>query len=242
MSRNGPIKGVFFDLGGTLFSYRHVARRHGELLGHAAGRIGLDDPRILKRAYAEAIGDITRRYNELAYYLHRDLFREAFELSLERIGSAIDRALVDWYLDEHRESVFGCLELKDDCLDTLRELRERGLYLSIVSNIDDDMLDPLVAREGLDRYLHHWTSSEEARSCKPHRRFFERCLEKSGLAAQDVLFVGDSPEHDIAGAHGLGMVTALIVDAELPPPLQSGKETVAPHHPIERLAELVALV
>lgn len=242
MPHPGPIKGVFFDLGGTLFTYRHVARRHGELLGHAAGRLGLEDPKILKRAYADAIRDITLRYNELDYYLHRDLFREAFELAVARIDAAADAALVGWYLDEHRESVFGCLELKGDCLETLGALRERGLYLSIVSNIDDDMLDPLVAREGLDRYLHHWTSSEEARSCKPHRRFFELCLAKSGLAAHEVLFVGDSPEHDIAGAAGLGMVTALIVDPELPPPLQSGKETVAPHHTIERLAELVALV
>jgi len=237
-----PIKGVFFDLGGTLFSYRHVSRQHGQLLGAAAERLALADPKILKRAYATAIQDITQRYAEREYYLHRDLFRDAFAHALGLLELRVDEDLIDWYLDEHRDAVFGCLEIKGDCIETLRELHGRGLYLSIVSNIDDDMLDPLVAREGLDRYLHHWTSSEEAQSCKPHRRFFELCLEKSGLAPHEVLFVGDSPEHDIAGAAELGMRTALIVDSELPPPLQSGKECVAPHHTIERLMELTAIV
>jgi len=237
-----PIKGVFFDLGGTLFSYRHVSRKHGELLGAAAGRLALEEPRTLKRAYATAIQEITQHYAEREYYLHRDLFRDAFTHALRLLDLRFDDALIDWYLNEHRDAVFGCLEIKDDCIETLRELHGRGLYLSIVSNIDDDMLAPLVEREGLDRYLHHWTSSEEARSCKPHRRFFELCLEKSGLDAHEVLFVGDSPEHDIAGAAELGMRTALIVDGELPPPLQSGKACVAPHHTIGRLMELAALV
>lgn len=236
------IKGVFFDLGGTLYSYRHVSRRHGELLVATAERLALGDPRALKRAYATAMQEMTVRYADMDYYLHRDLFRDSLVRALELVGVPADDALVDWYLDEHRDAVFGCLELKDDCLETLRELHERGFYQSIVSNIDDDMLDPLVRREGLDRWLQHWTSSEQARSCKPHRRFFELCLEKSGFAANEVLFVGDSPEHDIAGAAALGMQTALIVDAELPPPLQSGRGAAEARHRITTLRELCALV
>lgn len=237
-----PIKGVFFDLGGTLFSYRHVSRRHGELLAATAARLALAEPKLLKRAYATAIAEVTERYADMEYYLHRDLFRDALLSALELAERRADEALIDWYLEEHRAAVFGCLELQEGCIETLRELHGRGLYLSIVSNIDDDMLDPLVTREGLDRYLHHWTSSEEAQSCKPHRRFFELCLEKSGLAAADVLFVGDSPEHDIAGAAALGMQTALIVDPDLPPPLQSSRGGVDARHRITRLEELCALV
>lgn len=237
-----PIRGVFFDLGGTLFSYRHVARNHGELLTGAAERLALPEPRALKRAYTTAIQEVTARYADQDYYLHRDLFRDAFVRSLEIVAAAPDAALIEWYLDEHRAAVFGCLALKDDCIDTLRALHERGLYQSIVSNIDDDMLEPLVTREGLDRYLQHWTSSEEAQSCKPHRRFFELCLEKSGLDAADVLFVGDSPEHDVVGAAALGMRTALIVDPALPPPLQSGRATIDAQHTIANLRELLGLV
>ncbi|MGH8598907.1 MAG: HAD family hydrolase, partial [Gammaproteobacteria bacterium] len=135
-----------------------------------------------------------------------------------------------------------CLEIKPDCHATLAALKANGFYLSIVSNIDDEMLEPIVAREGLAQHLNHWTSSEAAQSCKPHRRFFEICLEKSGLAARDVLFVGDSPEHDIEGANAVGMRTALIINDGLVPPLQSGRKTVAPDYAIRNLAELLPLV
>lgn len=237
-----PIRGVFFDLGGTLFSYRHVTRNHAALLTATAERLALPDPKALKRAYGTAIQELTAIYAVKDYYLHRDLFRDAFVRSLELTEQAGDAALVEWYLEEHRKAVFGCLELKADCIDTLAALRDRGLYLSIVSNIDEDMLDPLVTREGLDRYLEHWTSSEAAQSCKPHRRFFELCLEKSGLDAAEVLFVGDSPEHDIAGAGELGMRTVLILNEEMPPPLQSGRDTLAPDHTVNSLSELIGLV
>ena len=104
------------------------------------------------------------------------------------------------------------------------------------------MLEPLVERERLDRYLDHWTSSEAARSCKPHHRFFHVALEKSGLGAPDVLFVGDSPEHDIVGARAAGMRTALIVEDGVEPPLQTGREGAEADHTIRTLAEITTLV
>ena len=132
--------------------------------------------------------------------------------------------------------------LREDCLDTLRALRERGLYLSIVSNIDDDHLFPMVERSGLNEVLDHWTSSEEARSCKPDPRFFELAMQKAGHSADQVLFVGDSPEHDVAGAKGVGMTTALIVEDGGAPPLQTGRATTAPDHQIRSLSELLELI
>jgi HAD superfamily hydrolase (TIGR01549 family) len=237
-----PIRGVFFDLGGTLYSYKHVPRSHGELLTRAAERLGLADARAIKKAYGEAISALSAEYAEKSYYLHRDLFRDAFIRCADLIGAQVNDDLADWYIDAHRDSVFGCLEIKPDCIPTLTRLREMGLYQCIVSNIDDDMLDPLVQREGLHRWLDHWTSSEAAQSCKPHRVFFELCLEKSGLQAHEVLFVGDSPEHDIAGAHALGMRTALIIDEGMPPPLQAGKVTIEAHHTIRSLSELPGLL
>lgn len=40
---------------------------------------------------------------------------------------------------------------------------------------------------------------------KPDSRFFETCLQRSGLQANEVLFVGDSIEADMVGALGCGM-------------------------------------
>lgn len=237
------MKGVFFDLGGTLFSYRKVASTTVPLLLEAVERLGLTrEHAAIKDAYAGATHETTARYAEKSYYLHRAFFHDTFKRFTELLGAAANEHVETWYHDAHRDAMIGCLVLKEDCLDTLAHLKARGLYLSVVSNIDDDMLMPLIEREGLDRYLHHWTSSETAQSCKPDRRFFEVSLELSGLVAEDVLFVGDSPEHDIIGANAVGMRTALIVDGGMAPPLQTGRGGVNPDHRIESLSELRALL
>ena len=237
------MRGVFFDLGGTLFSYRNVPRATVPLLFEAAERLGCaretDD---IKQAYTQATSDVTTHYVDKAYYLHRDFFRDTFMRFADLIGGSHDDTVHRWYEQAHRVAIVDCLVLKEDCLDTLAYLKESGLYLSVVSNIDDDMLEPLIEREGLQHYLDHWTSSEAAQSCKPDRRFFEVALARSGLDAADVLFVGDSPEHDIIGAHAAGMRTALIVDGGMAPPLQTGREVVTPDLTIQTLAELKALV
>jgi FMN phosphatase YigB (HAD superfamily) len=60
-----------------------------------------------------------------------------------------------------------------------------------------------------------------------------------------VLFVGDSPEHDIAGARPLGMHTALIVDAGVEPPGNRGdmaESLTRADHVIQSLDELIGIV
>ena len=233
------IGGVFFDLGGTLFSYRNVPRATVPLLFDATERLGVrPDEKRIKDAYTQAGEDIVRAYADKPYYLHRDFFADTFMRFTELIDAAPDDIIQNWYRDAHRAAIINCLVLKEDCIETLKHLRHSGLYLSVVSNIDDDMLHPLIEREGLANYLDHWTSSEAAQSCKPHQRFFEHALELSQLSPAAVLFVGDSPEQDIVGAHAAGMRTALIVDDGMEPPMQTGRETVTPDHTVHTLAEL----
>ena len=64
----------------------------------------------------------------------------------------------------------------------------------------------------------------------------------SGLAADTILFVGDSPEHDINGATNVGLKTVLISDNGMPPPLQAGKARVAPSFTINHLSDLIVIV
>ena len=232
-------RGVFFDLGGTLFSYRNVARATVPLLLEAVERLGVAaDAARIKSAYTTAGRDITEAYADRAYYLHRDFFHATFMRFADLLGAPHDEAVHDWYREAHRSAMVDCLVLKEDCIATLEALRGRNLYLSVVSNIDDDMLQPLIEREGLDRYFDHWTSSEAAQSCKPDRRFFEHALELAAIDPGQVLFVGDSPEHDIVGAAAVGMRTVLIVDGGMPPPLQTGRVQATPDHVIHHLADL----
>jgi FMN phosphatase YigB (HAD superfamily) len=52
-----------------------------------------------------------------------------------------------------------------------------------------------------------------------------------------VLFVGDSPAHDVTGPRALGMLTALLVADARP-----GAEDCSPDFVIERLRQVVEIV
>ena len=240
--KNG-IQGVFFDLGGTLFTYQSMPSRTGSLLIRAANQLGISaEPKQVGKAYQAANKRVAVAYGAKDYYLHADLFRDVFIEFCSEIGAEFDLEVWEDYRHKHDAAVIDALQMRPDCRATMEQLRDRGLYLSIASNIDHFMLEALIKREQLDALFNDWTSSEEAQSCKPHSAFFDHTRDKSGLGMSDILFVGDSPEHDILGAHAAGMRTALLVEPGVIAPLQSGKATVKPDYEIATLSGLLEIL
>jgi HAD superfamily hydrolase (TIGR01509 family) len=236
------IKGIFFDLGGTLFSY--AGGLGGGGIRHVVRRLGIQaTPEEIGRAWRRASRNVGERYGAQPYFLHSDLFRDTLIAFLQDFDHQPTPGLAEEFHERQRQEVVGNLPIREECRDALAALRERGLYLSIVSNIDDDYLEPLVDKHRLHDLLHHWTSSEEARSCKPDTAIFHYSLRKSGLRAEEVLFVGDSLHHDVAGADAAGMRSARIVEPGVVTPLTHGLEVTAqPDWEINQLTELVSLV
>jgi len=241
-ARRPRVAAVFFDFGGTLFSYRDVGGGTGRLIFDAVGRLGVKvEPGRVGAAYRDATRDAYLSVQERPYYLHRELFEETWRRFALALGVEPPADWVRWLIDTQRGLVTEQFALRDDCVETLAELRASGLHVSVVSNIDDDYLQPMIARAGLSELLHHWTSSEEARSCKPDAAIYRYACAKAGCAPETVLFVGDSPEQDIVGARALGMTTALLREEGAPPPGSGVGASAEPHHTIARLAEVLPL-
>lgn len=235
--RQGEHRAVFFDLGGTLFSYASIDSHFDRVLEDMARGRGVAAPADeLRRAYRVAMGTTMTSWASRPYYLHRDLFSEAHVQFLRSLG--VDASAEDEDVRFSQGRVLGEPEIapRPDAADTLAGLRARGLHVSIVSNIDDDQLAAVWGRLGLGEHVDAITTSEEARSCKPDARIFQLALEKAGgPAPESVVFVGDSPWHDVAGANALGMTSVLIGGA---PP----EGAPAPRHLIGSLRELLAIV
>lgn len=237
-------KGVFFDVGGTLYSYARMEALTREFLVKFAKRfprVSADQNRVFGEYYS-ATKHADSLYAVQPFYLFADYFQSIFDTLMQRLDLEARPADFDWFRTHQIDTLIDGLDLKPDCHATLDTLRSRGLYLSAVSNADDDMLRALIERGDLDRRLDHWTSSEAARSCKPDRRFFEMALRKAGLQAEEVLFVGDSIEQDVQGAHRVGMTTVLITEGSADTPMHLGTATVEPDYRISQLGELLAIV
>ncbi len=233
-----PIRAVFFDLADTLFSSRMLRDVHLRQLRFVSDAIGLsasDDQ--LRASYRRGLGVAYRSVASRPYYLHRELFCEAFAEMARSLGGELDDQEVRQAVDRQYQATIDGAELRADCLETLRRLRTGGVHVQIVSNIDEEQLDGLVRRLGLESAIDACTSSESARSCKPDPGIYELALRKAGCTAAEVLFVGDSPVHDIVGPQSLGMSTVLLV-AEARP----GTADCSPDFVIERLGQVVEIV
>jgi putative hydrolase of the HAD superfamily len=229
---------VFFDFADTLFSSRDLRDAHLAQLRAVADAVGVQSTDSeLRAAYRQGLGVGYRAVATRPAYLHRELFARAYAATAEALGRTLDDAACDALVDRQYAATLEAARLRPDCLDTLRALRERGVRTQIVSNIDDEQLEELVARLGLDGAVDTWTSSESARSCKPDARIYQVALAAAGCDAGDVLFVGDSVEHDVVGPRAQGMRTALLVADARPGAPDGGADFV-----IDRLGEVVDLV
>jgi putative hydrolase of the HAD superfamily len=233
------VRAVFFDFADTLFSSRDLRDAHLAQLRAVAEALGAQaTDQELRAAYRQGMGVGYRAVATRPSYLHRELFARSYAATAEALGGTLDAAACDALVDRQYAATLATARLRPDCLDTLRALRARGLRTQIVSNIDDEQLDGLVERLGLDAVIDTWTSSESARSCKPDARIYQVALAAAGCAAAEVLFVGDTVDHDIAGPREQGMRTALLVADARPGELEDGGADFV----IERLGEIVDLV
>ncbi|MDX6679145.1 MAG: putative hydrolase of the superfamily [Solirubrobacteraceae bacterium] len=119
----------------------------------------------------------------------------------------------------------------------LRALRAAGHRLVVVSNWDVSLHDAL-RTTGLTGFVDGAISSAEAGAAKPDPRIFARALALAGGdaggdagggcsstfddGAKAAVHVGDSLEHDVAGALAAGMRAVLVVRAGAPPAVPEG--------------------
>ena len=238
MSTNMNMEAVFFDFGGTLYSILDKGLGLGNILREFAAKLEIElTPDTLRSAYRKAAAESAREFMPRRYYLHRDLFMDNYRRFAAAFGAKPSEELLSWCHQEQCNRVIQNFKLRDDCLSTLRSLRDAGLHVAIVSNMDDDYLEPMVARASLDAVLDAWTSSEAAISCKPDAKIFHVAIDKAGCDPKRALFVGDSRPADIAGASALGMTTALIEEPARP----ATQEGPAADRTIHSLAEVLAI-
>jgi HAD superfamily hydrolase (TIGR01509 family) len=236
-------RAIFFDLGGTLFSNKDIPRVNGPVLMETARRLGVEGGfGEIGMAYVRAAREVNDRYMRRSYYLHRDHFYDTYRLFVTGLDREVTDEFLDWLYAAQREAMVTGLRLRDDCVATLQALRERGLTLSIVSNIDDDYLSGMLRNLGLEPLFDHWLSSQAARSCKPDRGIFEAALRQADCRADEVVFVGDSRIHDIAGARAAGMTAVLLAEEGGVSHLDDFDFDAEPDFVVTQLGELLPLV
>jgi putative hydrolase of the HAD superfamily len=127
-----------------------------------------------------------------------------------------------------------------DTLIVLETLREAGYKIGLITNsmFPMWMRDVELAAYGLLDFFDARTTSGDAGYIKPHTAVFQRLLDQLETSPDQAVFVGDSPEHDIAGANAVGMISVLMS----PPHLDRDLQNTEPDYTINALTELLPIL
>lgn len=93
----------------------------------------------------------------------------------------------------------------DGAMPLLHALRQRGLKLGIITNGLTGFQLSVSAALGFTEIVDLVMVSEAEGLRKPDPRIFLRAAERLGTPPNACLFIGDNPEADVQGAHGVGM-------------------------------------
>jgi putative hydrolase of the HAD superfamily len=99
--------------------------------------------------------------------------------------------------------------LFDDVLPVLRQLRENGFILGLISNIDRD-ITPLFDRMDLTPLLQVVVTSQDSGYHKPHPEIFYEAVRRAKVKTSDSMYIGDHYEIDVLGANESGMHGVLL--------------------------------
>ncbi|MEI6531162.1 MAG: HAD family hydrolase [bacterium] len=200
---DGTIKGFFFDLDGTLL--KAPEEDFYETLRE------LELPHDLEKVYT-------------AYYGAREWYRQ--HVNADRTGEEIWRAFAAQVLlrlgfVESPSSLMDRIQVSmdqrepnrlfPDTQSVLKILRDKGFFLAIISSRPILGVEEKLAFFDLRRYFSCVIARESVRQIKPSPLPFFLALTQSGLQPNEALYVGDSPEEDLAGAVAIG-IRAYIVD------------------------------
>lgn len=228
----------FFDFYGTLV---HFGNYHREVTAAFLEALGLDEDEPDPHAFFDV-------WNEHFYALKDHLVtHDEFLPIWHMYGESMDRAFQERGHDvsgkEIAAAVTICMEALPEYLEiapgaaaTVDALREQGRPVAVVSNADEADLLAQLDQVGLDGRFDAVISSEQAQAYKPHPRIFEIALERTGLQAGQVAFVGDNPRWDVAGANAVGM-TSVWYNHRGDPPVDG----IEPHHEVQNLEDVVDL-
>ena len=134
----------------------------------------------------------------------KDLRRRCAAVVQERLGVALP-------LDDVLDALLGAIRFRayPEVPEALARLRARGARLAVVSNWDSSLHDVL-ERTDLRRLVDAVVISAEEGVAKPDPRIFRIALERLGAETAGALHVGDSLEHDVAGARAAGLEAVLV--------------------------------
>jgi len=203
------IKGVIFDFGGVLTETCWNSDIIAELVKKGLEEEGVklkDDfkKKFVKKLFLKFKHVLQTGIEEKMEDIIREFLEEDKIIYNEK---AIKRAML-----EINKAPF--CKIRPNVEKVLRELKEMGIKLGVISNTPSDFPRKILESKGLIKYFDVIILSCEVRYRKPLKEIYKIALDRLGLLPEEVIFVGDTLQIDIKGAKSVGMISVYIVEGD----------------------------
>lgn len=201
-------KAVGFDLDGTLFDHHGAA---SEAVDTLIRSFGVEPSARVRQVWFEnEDAEFERwRLGEISFQEQRRRRLRAVMLALGLSPPGNDGGL-DALFEEYLAAYRSSWKPFHDSAEVLVDLRRRGFKLGVLTNGAQGQQVDKLRTVGLHDLVDVVFTSEALGVQKPNPRAFRALAEGLGVLPTQCVFVGDHPEHDVAGAKAVGMEAVLI--------------------------------
>ena len=239
-------RAVLFDLDATLFDQPGALRRG--ILAHAAALgapydTATDDEIVAAWLEAERLHYERYLTGELDYAGQRRARAREFAARFGAPPLDDDEAALAWFL-RYYEAYQATWRVYDDvhaALDAL-EASLPGIRFGIITNGELELQRRKLEAIGASERMLHVVASGELGVAKPDPRIFAHAVERFGLAADEVVYVGDRILVDALGAAAAGLIGVWIDREGTGWAEYEAEAQAAGIHRISSLAELPELL
>jgi putative hydrolase of the HAD superfamily len=210
------LRGVLFDLDDTLADSAGIEQRVWlDVVELIAERHPAVERTRLRERY---VGVLESHYTDLAAGITDFLTyrRSRLEDALSPWGG-VDDDLFERYV-EVKNRCIDEVAAAEGAIEVVRELRERGLRVGILTNGPSWMQRRKLEVSGLGAEVDAVAISGEIGAAKPDRAAFTCALALLGTNADETAMIGDSLANDVEGALAAGLAPVVWVNPHAEPP------------------------
>lgn len=197
------IKGVFFDLGGTLRIAEEVPEHMERAKARMAELAGAEDV----KAFIDLVEERYAPYRDWALTENRECgdFDLWHKWLLPEMAEDKLREICHELTFQYRQ-VKGLRHLVEGGREVIETLHKRGYKLSIISNlIGEYEIGDWLRADGLEQYFDAVVLSSVCGIRKPDPRIYQMACEQLGLEPEECASVADNLSRDFTGAKAVGI-------------------------------------
>jgi putative hydrolase of the HAD superfamily len=204
------IKGVFFDIYGTLLTYGDMSAAWADWLSAFYECLKGYGLKMSKESFSLHCYEFFGKPEPSSQNDSMTIFERRIQALCEDLGLELRRQEIQMTATTAANAWQRHISLDPEAIPVLKALKKTKKVLAIISNFDHPPhIYSLLSELGLRKFFSVIVISGEVGFKKPNPQIFSLTLKQTGLRENEVIYVGDTLE-DAKGAHTAGICPILI--------------------------------